>query len=135
MKIKSLYISAFGGVKDLKLDFENDFTVIFGENEQGKTTIMNFIKMMFYGSERAKGDLAKSPRKKYTPWDNSQMSGSIDFEKDGKSFRLERIFGESNSTDKVTLLDQPISHIHHRDDTDVGNINHVSNLAYPDAIT
>lgn len=108
MKIKSLYISAFGGVKDLKLDFENDFTVIFGENEQGKTTIMNFIKMMFYGSERAKGDLAKSPRKKYTPWDNSQMSGSIDFEKDGKSFRLERIFGESNSTDKVTLIDKDL---------------------------
>ncbi len=105
MKIKSIYISAFGGVKDLRLDLNDNFNVIYGENENGKTTVMSFIKMMFYGSERAKGDLAKSPRKKYTPWDNSQMAGSIDFEKDGKNYRIERIFGESNSTDKVTLID------------------------------
>ncbi len=104
MKIKSIYISAFGGVKDLKLSLNDNFNVIYGENENGKTTVMNFIKMMFYGSDRAKGDLAKSPRKRYTPWDNSQMAGSIDFIKDGKNYRLERIFGDSNSTDKVTLI-------------------------------
>ena len=105
MKIKSIYIASFGGVKDLKLDLNDNFTVIYGQNEQGKTTVMSFIKMMFYGSERSKGDLSKSPRKKYTPWDGSQMAGSIDFEKDGRNFRLERIFGESNSTDKITLID------------------------------
>ena len=104
MKINSIYISAFGGVKDLKLDLNDSFNVIYGENEHGKTTVMSFIKMMFYGSDRAKNDLAKSPRKKYTPWDNSQMAGCIDFEKDGKNYRLERIFGDSNSTDKVTLI-------------------------------
>ncbi len=104
MKIKSIYISAFGGVKNLKLDLNDSFNIIYGENEQGKTTVMSFIKMMFYGSDRAKNDLAKSPRKKYTPWDNSQMAGSIDFEKNGKNFRLERIFGDSNSTDKVMLI-------------------------------
>ncbi len=104
MKIKSLYISAFGGVKDLKLDLDDNFNVIYGENENGKTTVMSFIKMMFYGSDRAKGDLTKSPRKRYTPWDNSQMAGSIDFIKDGKNHRLERIFGDSNSTDKVMLI-------------------------------
>ena len=104
MKIKCIYISAFGGVKNLKLDLNDNFNVIYGENENGKTTVMSFIKMMFYGSDRAKGDLSKSPRKRYTPWDNSQMAGSIDFIKDGKNYRLERIFGDSNSTDKVTLI-------------------------------
>ena len=109
MKIKSIYISAFGGVKNLKLDLNDNFNVIYGENENGKTTVMSFIKMMFYGSDRAKNDLSKSPRKKYTPWDNSQMAGSIEFEKDGKSFRLERVFGESNSTDRVTLIDTDLN--------------------------
>ncbi len=109
MKIKSIYISAFGGVKDLRLQLNDNFSVIYGENENGKTTVMNFIKMMFYGSDRAKNDLAKNPRKKYTPWDNSRMAGSIDFEKDGRNFRLERIFGESNSTDKVTLIDTDLN--------------------------
>ena len=104
MKIKSIYISAFGKLKNFTLELHDGLNVVFGENENGKTTVMSFIKMMFYGSDRAKGDLAKSPRKKYTPWDNSQMAGSIEFEKDGKNYRLERIFGESNSTDKVTLI-------------------------------
>ena len=66
MKIKSLYISAFGGVKDLKLDFENDFTVIFGENEQGKTTIMNFIKdeMMVVMTDGMKVPVSKRKKEK-----------------------------------------------------------------------
>ncbi|MBR6509843.1 MAG: AAA family ATPase [Clostridia bacterium] len=105
MRINSIYISAFGKIKDLKLDFSDNFNVVYGENENGKTTIMSFIKMMFYGSERASGQISKNIRKKYTPWDSSQMAGSIDFEYNGKSYRLEREFKGSNSTDRVTLCD------------------------------
>jgi len=105
MKIKSLHIGAFGGLKNLDLNFEDSFNLIYGQNEQGKTTVMNFIKMMFYGTERSGAQLSKNLRKKYLPWDNSQMAGSIDFENNGRNYRIERIFGNSNSTDKVTLID------------------------------
>lgn len=105
MKIKALHIGAFGGLKDLDINLENSFNIIYGENEHGKTTLMNFIKMMFYGTERSSAQLSKNLRKKYTPWDNSVMAGSIDFENNGRLYRLERIFGSSNSTDKVTLID------------------------------
>ncbi|MBR2448026.1 MAG: AAA family ATPase, partial [Clostridia bacterium] len=105
MKIKALHIAAFGGIKNLDLNLENSFNVVYGQNENGKTTIMNFIKMMFYGTERGSAQLSKNLRKRYTPWDQSQMAGYIIFEKDGRSYRLERIFGSSNSTDKVTLFD------------------------------
>ena len=105
MKIKALHISAFGGLKNLDINLENSFNIIYGENEHGKTTVMNFIKMMFYGTERSSAQLSKNLRKKYTPWDNSVMAGSIDFENSGRLYRLERIFGSSNSTDKVTLID------------------------------
>ena len=105
MKINSLYISAFGGIKNLKLDFANGFNIIYGDNEQGKTTIMSFIKMIFYGSERASAQISKNIRKKYTPWDGSAMAGSIDFEHNGKKYRLEKEFRSSNSTDKATLCD------------------------------
>ncbi|MBQ4131485.1 MAG: AAA family ATPase [Clostridia bacterium] len=104
MKIKALHISAFGGIKNLNLDFEKDFNIVYGDNENGKTSVMSFIKMMFYGTERAATQLSKNLRKKYTPWDNSTMAGSIDFERGGRNYRIERIFGSSNSTDKVTLL-------------------------------
>ena len=105
MRINSVNIASFGGIKNLKLDLQNGFNVIYGENENGKSTIMAFIKMMFYGSERGSAQIAKNVRKKYTPWDGSQMAGSIDFEHDGKFYRLEREFRSSNSTDKVTLCD------------------------------
>ena len=105
MKIKEIYISSFGGVKDLKISAENGLNVIYGENEKGKTTLMSFIKMMFYGSERANAQISKYIRKKYTPWDGSPMAGSIVFEARGRNFRLDREFRSSNSTDKVTLWD------------------------------
>ena len=105
MKIKRVYIAAFGGLKNKTVDFEDGFNVIYGENENGKTTVMTFIKMMFYGSERGSSALAKNPRKKYAPWSGERAAGSIDFEHGGRSYRLEREFGKTNSSDKITLTD------------------------------
>ncbi len=105
MKIKHLHIAAFGGLKDIDLSLDNNFNVVYGNNENGKTTIMNFIKMMFYGTERGSAVISKNLRKKYTPWDNSAMAGSIDFEANNRNYRIERSFGSSNSTDRVTLID------------------------------
>lgn len=105
MKIKAINISSFGGLKNVNLQFDGDFSVVYGDNENGKTTVMNFIKMMFYGTERASSQISKNLRKKYTPWDNSAMAGSIDFEANNRNYRIERSFGNSNSTDKVTLID------------------------------
>lgn len=105
MRINSVYISAFGGIKNTQLDFGEKFNIIYGDNEQGKTTVMSFIKMMFYGSERASSQISKNIRKKYTPWDGAPMAGSIDFEHSGKRYRLEKEFRSSNSTDKATLCD------------------------------
>lgn len=105
MKINRIYIAAFGGLKNKTIDFKDGFSVIYGENENGKTTIMTFIKMMFYGSERGSSSIAKNPRKKYAPWSGEKSAGSIDFEHGGRSYRLEREFGNTNSSDKITLTD------------------------------
>ena len=105
MKINRIYIAAFGGLKNKTIDFKDGFSVIYGENENGKTTIMTFIKMMFYGSERGPSSIAKNPRKKYAPWSGEKSAGSIDFEHGGRSYRLEREFGNTNSSDKITLTD------------------------------
>ncbi|MEE1160491.1 MAG: AAA family ATPase [Acutalibacteraceae bacterium] len=105
MKIKSVNIAAFGGLKNKVIDFSDGFNVVYGDNENGKTTVMSFIKMMFYGSGRASAQIAKNARKKYMPWDGSAMAGSIDFELKGKNYRLEREFRSSDSTDKVALCD------------------------------
>ncbi|MBR2044093.1 MAG: AAA family ATPase [Clostridia bacterium] len=106
MKINSVYISAFGKFRDKRFDFTDGLNLIYGENEDGKTTLLTFISMMFYGSTSAKNDeLYKSHRKKYAPRDNRLMAGSIDFESGGRKYRIERIFKTSNSTDKITVID------------------------------
>ena len=105
MRIKSVDITSFGGLKNKHIDFSDGFNVIYGENENGKSTVAAFIKMMFYGTERGSAQISKNPRKKYAPWDDSKMAGSIEFEQNGRNYRLDREFKSSNTTDKVTLTD------------------------------
>lgn len=107
MRIKTVNISAFGGIKNKSFSFEDGFNVIFGENENGKSTVMAFIKMMFYGTggKRSSSSLSKNLRKKYKPWDGAVMAGSIEFEHDGKNYRLERRFGDSDRTDEIFITD------------------------------
>ena len=105
MKINAVNIAAFGKLKNYTLDFSNGLNLIYGENENGKTTVMEFIKMMFYGNTYTRAQsLDKNPRKKYKPWGGEQMAGSIDFEHGGTRYRLMREFKNSNSTDKITLI-------------------------------
>ncbi len=105
MKINSINISSFGRLEDYKMDFHDGFNLIYGENENGKTTVMEFIKMMFYGSiQTSRTSLDKNARKKYLPWSGKPMAGSIDFENGGVRYRLLREFRGSNSTDKITLM-------------------------------
>lgn len=105
MKITKIYISAFGKLKDFTLELSDGMNVIFGENENGKTTVMSFIKMMFYGSS-SRQQKQLSARKKYIPWSGDKPAGRIDFEHDGRRYQLERIFGKTESSDKITLINR-----------------------------
>ncbi|MBW7572214.1 ATP-binding protein [Caproiciproducens faecalis] len=103
MKINQIHIGHFGKLREYTLDLADGFHILYGNNEDGKSTIMAFLKMMFYGSEGRSSDLSKNPRKKYQPWDGAKMSGYITFEDGGIVYRLERLFGASNATDKISL--------------------------------
>ena len=49
MIIKSIHINAFGGIKNYHLKFIKGMNLIYGENEAGKSTIQNFVKIWLYG--------------------------------------------------------------------------------------
>ncbi len=105
MKLNKIYISAFGGLKDFTLELNDGLNVIYGNNEDGKSTVAAFIKSMFYGTGRSTKNIADSIRLKYTPWDNSTMAGRIYFEHQNKRYCLEKEFRKSDSTDRITLTD------------------------------
>ena len=58
MIIKELNIIEFGCLKDKKISLCDTLNIISGENESGKSTVMLFIKFMFYGLPRRS---AKAP--------------------------------------------------------------------------
>ena len=105
MRIKSVYISAFGALKDKKIELSDGLQVIYGENEAGKTTVTEFIKSMFYGTGRRAAGQLMSIREKYTPLDGAQAGGRVYFEHAGKEYCIERQFRKSDATDKIMLTD------------------------------
>ena len=101
MKIKSVYIEAFGKLKDYRYVFTDGFNLIYGDNEYGKTTLMAFIKMMFYGTPN--NAAGRAEREHYMPWSGERCAGYIDYELNGTDYRLVREFAQTNSGDKITL--------------------------------
>lgn len=99
MKLNKIYISSFGGLKDFTLELGDGLNVIYGQNEDGKSTVATFIKSMFYGT----GNSTTKIRQKYTPWDGSVMAGRIFFEHDNRKYCLERTFRKTDSSDSITL--------------------------------
>ena len=75
MKLISLYIENFGGLKQYSLDFNEGLTVIREPNGFGKTTLAEFIRTMFYGFPRSTKN--SKPREKYTPWTGGSFGGTV----------------------------------------------------------
>ncbi len=106
MIIKKLDIENFGKFSGRSINFNPGFNLILGNNEDGKSTLMSFIKLMFYGNLGKSTDISKNPRKKYAPWSGASMSGSIEFESDSESFRLHKEFQRSAASDLVSVFNQ-----------------------------
>lgn len=100
MKIIEINIKCFGKLHDFSLKPNDGVNIIFGENESGKSTIMAFVKAMFYGLGTGE------KRRQYEPWDGGRMSGSIEFEHDGRDYMLNRTFGATKSGDKTSLFNK-----------------------------
>ena len=104
MIIKELYIAEFGGIKDKKIEFSRDnmLSVIYGENESGKSTIFLFIKFMLYGLQRK--SQSNTERERSLSWSGSTASGSLTLEYNGKDFRIERSFSDRARGEKLVIL-------------------------------
>lgn len=107
MKINSIYIESFGKFKKYSLEFNEGMNLIYGDNEAGKSTIMAFIEMMFYGktAQEKSSDVSKSLRKKYTPWDGSAMGGDLEFTYGDRRYRIHKVFKKTIKSDEIALYD------------------------------
>ena len=104
MKLKKCYIENFGKLQNYTHEFKDGLNTIKEENGFGKTTFATFVKSMFYGLD-ASNKAENSDRKKYKPWQGGAFGGNIEFEIQGKNYRIERFFGSKASEDTFKLYD------------------------------
>lgn len=108
MRIEQLHLENFGKFHDHTVILGPGLQIIHGDNEDGKSTVMAFVQMMFFGHGGKSKDVTLNPRRRYRPWQGGPMKGMIRFSAEGHAYRLERVFGQSNSTDQVTLWDETL---------------------------
>lgn len=97
MKIKEIKINNYGILKNKKINFENKLNIIYGKNESGKSTLLNYIKNIFYGISKNKNGKNISEYEKYLPWPEEEFSGKIKYELDnGENFEVFRDFKKKN---------------------------------------
>lgn len=97
MKIKEIKINNYGILKNKEINFENKLNIIYGKNESGKSTLLNYIKNIFYGISKNKNGRDISEYEKYLPWNENEFSGKIKYELDnGETFEVFRDFKKKN---------------------------------------
>lgn len=97
MKINELKINSYGKLKDKNLSLEDGINIIYGENEKGKSTLLNFIVNMFYGTSRNKKGREMSDYDKYKPWDTEEFSGRMIYTLDNnEKYEVFREFSKKN---------------------------------------
>ena len=107
MIIKSCHITQFGKWKEKDFDFSENLNPFLWENGEGKTTLMHFFHILFYGlSGERKQDVSENERKHYMPFQGGSFGGNIHFQKNGKNYILERSFGLRKAEDSFRLLEE-----------------------------
>ena len=97
MKINKLKINNYGKLQDKEIELKDNINIIYGKNESGKSTILNFISNSFYGISKNKRGKEISNYEKYTPWLGEEFSGKLEYElDDGKKFEIFRDFKKKN---------------------------------------
>ena len=93
MIIREAKIQKFGKLEQKEYHFSPQINVIYGPNESGKSTLMQFLKAMLFGLEKSRVRKTLDSYKKYEPWDTpAYFSGSMIFETGDQQFFLERNF-------------------------------------------
>ncbi len=104
MFIKKINVDNFGKLSDININPANGLNIIYAPNESGKTTLLSFIKYIFYGTKQKKnyGDITFKER--YTPWNGMPLKGSLEFENEEGNYLIERSDAERSSKLSVTDL-------------------------------
>jgi DNA repair protein SbcC/Rad50 len=106
MIINKINIIAFAGIKNKVIEFTTGNNIVYGENEKGKSTIENFIRVFLYGmnSKRSK-DIRSNDRLRFMPLDGDKIKGELYVTHKGRKYIIRRTFGETKKQDLSEIID------------------------------
>ncbi|MGD2250323.1 MAG: AAA family ATPase [Candidatus Methanofastidiosia archaeon] len=93
MRVNQLHIEGFGTLSSVDFTFDPHLTVVYGDNERGKTTIKDAICATIFGFENI------DDKRKYQPWNASVYAAAVTLSVNGTIYKIERNF----DTDYVTI--------------------------------
>jgi len=97
LKINKLKINSYGKLKEKEIDLKDGINIIYGKNEAGKSTLLNFIVDSVYGISKNKNGKEYSNYERYMPWRGEDFSGRIEYELDnGNKYEVFRDFKKKN---------------------------------------
>ena len=97
MKINKIKINSYGKLKEKEVKLKEEINIIYGKNESGKSTLLNFIVNSFYGISKNKKGKEYSDVEKYTPWLGEEFSGKLEYELNNKNkYEIYRDFKKKN---------------------------------------
>ncbi len=96
MKINKIKINSYGNLNNKELEL-NKLNIIYGKNESGKSTLLNFIISILYGISKNKNGKDISDYERYTPWNGEEFSGKLLYELENKNkYEVFRNFDKKN---------------------------------------
>ncbi|MBS9335887.1 AAA family ATPase [Fructobacillus papyrifericola] len=99
MKIEEIQISGFGKWSSAHFTVDQDFQVLTGPNESGKSTLKAFVLGVFFGFPKGR----KSDQQLFEPRSGARYGGSLTIACQKGRYRIERM-GRTQSTLTVTSL-------------------------------
>ena len=104
MILERIYIQKFGRLANFDLALGGGLNLICGDNESGKSTLLAFVRAMLYGLSGRGGDESTNPRKKYMPWGETSMGGSLRLAIEGQAYEIVRTFGATKKMDEARVI-------------------------------
>lgn len=100
MEIVKLDLQNYGKFQNKQIELDRQLNIIYGKNEQGKSTVHNFIEGILTGLNSARYGLESDNKRfeRYKPWgQQEQFNGELTYVDKDNEFRVYRDFSKTEA--------------------------------------
>lgn len=109
MKIKRVSLDQYAGVNGINKTFEPELNIVIGNNESGKSTLIDFIYNSLFRHARTKGKedeefTNKCYPKKADGSEPATIEGTLEIDIDGKEYKISKVWSKKEKLASTKLV-------------------------------